>query len=470
MTQQIAHRYSLTLRLAVLFALLSFLLLGLVGFMLYRGLERQLTIRDDAALVTRVDQIRTLLKDANTMQLIDEKPHLFENMLGNREALLVIRYAGQKPMIEVNPGRMPIPNVKPVAEQAALSLDAVHRMVDTDGVPFIAVAAITRGADSKHDLEIISGRAMTERTRLLESYRDRIAVLVTGAALLFALIGYWLVRRGLLPLRRLAAQTETITVSNLAATIDGRGAPRELSPVIDSFNAMLVRLATGFTQLSQVSADMAHDLRTPINNLLGQTEVALSQPRSADHYELLLASNLEELQRLSKMTDNMLFLARSENADTAIERKVLDVSDELQRMSDYFEGLAEDRALRIALKGAGAIHADPVLLRRALANLMANAIQYADADTIILLQAEPGAAGVTVFVENLGPTIAAHHLTRIFDRFYRADASRRGSAESSGLGLSIVRTIVQLHQGSWNVTSENGVTRFSLFFPDAIQS
>jgi two-component system heavy metal sensor histidine kinase CusS len=467
MTKKIIHRYSLTLRLAMLFALLSFLVLGLVGIMLYRGLERQLTLRDDAALVTRVDQIRTLLKDENTMKLIDEKPHLFENMLGNREALLVIRYAGQKPMIEVNPSRMPIPNVKPVAEQAPLSLDAVHRMVDVAGVPFIAVAAITRGADSHHDLEIISGRAMTERTHLLASYRDRFFVLVIGAALLFALIGYWLMRRGLLPLRRLAAQTETITVANLAARIDSAGAPRELAPVIDSFNAMLVRLATGFTQLSQVSADMAHDLRTPINNLLGQTEVALSQPRSADHYELLLASNLEELQRLSKMTDNMLFLARSENADTAIDRKTLDVPDELQRMADYFEGLAEDRNLRIETKGDGMVVADPMLLRRALANLVANAIQYSDEDTTILLQSEKTTDGTTLSVENHGPTIAEHHLQRVFDRFYRADASRRGSADSSGLGLSIVRTIMTLHQGMSSATSEKSVTRFSLFFPDA---
>jgi two-component system, OmpR family, heavy metal sensor histidine kinase CusS len=465
--QSIVKNHSLTMRFALLFAALSFVVLGLVGIMLYRGLVTQLTVRDDAALITRVDQIRTLLQDSNTLKLINEKPKLFENMLANREALLVIRFAGQSPLIEVNPGKMPIPNIKPLDKNATLSLDAVHRSMDAEGVPFIALAASTRPADADHDLEIIAGRAMTERTRLLEGYRNRILVQISIAALLFALVGYWLVRRGLLPLRRLAAQTETITVTNLAARIDGTGAPRELAPVIDSFNAMLARLATGFTQLSQVSADMAHDLRTPINNLLGQTEVALSQPRSADHYELLLASNLEELQRLSKMTDNMLFLARSENADTAIDRKTLDVQDELQRMADYFEGLAEDRHLRIETKGDGSVYADPMLLRRALANLVANAIQYADEDTTILLRSEQTTDGTTLSVENHGPTIAEHHLRRVFDRFYRADASRRGSADSSGLGLSIVRTIMTLHQGVGSATSEKGVTRFNLFFPAA---
>lgn len=458
-------RHSLTARLALMFALLSFLVLGAVGVTLYRGLEMQLTLRDDAALVTRVDQIRTLLQDTNTMKLIKEKPHLFENMLGNREALLVLRFAGQAPMIEVNPGRMPIPDIKPVAADMPLSLDDVQRSMDASGTPFIAVAAVTRVTDSRQDLQIIAGRVMTERTRLLESYRDRILLQISGAALLFALAGYLLVRRGLRPLRRLAMQTETITVANLSARIDGSDAPRELSPLIHSFNAMLDRLAAGFTRLSQVSADMAHDLRTPINNLLGQTEVALGQKRSVDQYEALLASNFEELERLSKMTDNMLFLARSEHADATIERKILEIPAELQRVADYFEGLAEERDLHIEVQGTGVVWADPMLLRRALANLMANAVRYADAGSTILLQAGEEDAGMVLTVENRGPTIADHHLARVFDRFYRADASRRGSADSSGLGLSIVRTIMTLHQGRGSATSAAGITRFSLHFP-----
>jgi two-component system heavy metal sensor histidine kinase CusS len=287
-----------------------------------------------------------------------------------------------------------------------------------------------------------------------------------AAAGLFAILGYLLVRRGLRPLRRLAAQAGTVTVANLSARIDAVDVPRELSPVIAAFNAMLDRLEQGFTQLSQVSADMAHDLRTPIGNLLGQMEVALRQPRSVEQYETLLASNLEELQRLSRMTDNMLFLARAEHADTAIERSVLDVADELQRVADYFEGLAEECGLRIAVQGEGNIWADSLLLRRALANLIANAIRHADQGSVVILQSAREEGGVTLSVENRGTPIEAHHLARIFDRFYRADASRRGSSEASGLGLSIVRSIMTLHQGRWQAGSAEGSTRFSLFFPD----
>lgn len=457
--------HSLTLRLALLFALLSFLILGAVGVSLYRGLEMQLSLRDDAALVARVAQIRALLKDANTMQLIHEKPQLFESMMGRQDDLLIVRFAGEAPMVSVNPGAISLPEFAPVPADAVLSAAAIHRSTDTRGIPVIAVAAVTHAADSPRDLEIVAGRAMTQRSRLLQAYRQRIFLLSLAAAALFAVLGYLLVRRGLRPLRRLAAQAETITVDRLAARIDAAGVPRELAPVIAAFNAMLDRLEHGFTQLSQVSADMAHDLRTPIGNLLGQTEVALRQPRSAEQYEALLASNLEELQRLSRMTDNMLFLARAEHADTAIERSMLDVGDELRRVADYFEGLAEERGLRIVVQGEGTVWADSMLLRRALGNLLANAVRHADHGSAILLRSVRDDDGVTLSVENRGPTIAAQHLARIFDRFYRADASRGGSSEASGLGLSIVRSIMTLHQGRWQASSADGCTRFCLVFP-----
>jgi two-component system heavy metal sensor histidine kinase CusS len=230
---------------------------------------------------------------------------------------------------------------------------------------------------------------------------------------------------------------------------------------------MLQRLAASFTQLSQVTADMAHDLRTPIGNLLGQTEVALSQPRSVDDYQELLVSNLEELQRISRMSDNMLFLARSEHVDAAIDPAWLDIEAEFARMADYFEGPADERELSIVCSGGGRLWADPVLLRRALANLLANAIQYADPASTISLAAETRDGAVALIVDNAGPAIEPAHLKRLFDRFYRADAARRGSAQSSGLGLSIVRTIMALHGGAAHAQSSGGRNRFTLAFSAA---
>lgn len=458
-------RMSLSTRLALGFALMAFAAMAVVGFVLYWKLEAQLVVRDDGALVTRVDQLRTLMQDVDAHDLIRDKPHLFANMLGNTESLLVVGYPGEPPLIQVNPGHARVPPVTPVAPDTPLTLDAVHHTQATDGTPFIYVAATAHGVAGQRDLKIVSGRLMTQRTRMLGDYRTQIFLFAMTAACLAALFAFWLARRGMRPLRRLAAQTASIGVGTLSTRLPQRDTPAELDVLVTSINAMLGRLERGFTQLQQVSADMAHDLRTPIGNLLGQTEVGLSQSRDPAYYQRLLGSNFEELQRLSKMIDNMLFLARAEHADHAIDRHWLSVADEFERIADYFEGLADERGVRIERDGGGEVMADAQLLRRAMANLLANAVRHADEGSVIRLIAEQRAGETWLHVENRGATIEPAHRERLFDRFYRADASRQRSSESSGLGLSIVRSIMQLHGGAWRVTSESGVTRFTLVFP-----
>ena len=274
-----------------------------------------------------------------------------------------------------------------------------------------------------------------------------------------------LVQRGLLPVRRVARHAQGIGVGNLGERLDSQGAPLELLPMIEAFNAMLDRLGRGFVQLGQVSTDMAHELRTPINNLLGETQVALQQDRSIEHYQQLLASNVEELERLARMLDNMLFLARTDPASALRQRQELGALDEMERMADYFEGLAADVGIAINAQGSGVIWAEPMLLRRALANLCANAIKYGAPDSELFICATPTADGIRLQVRNQGQTIPAEHRPRLFERFYRVDESRERSAQSNGLGLSIVATIMQLHNGQCSVTSADGVTCFELFFP-----
>lgn len=459
-------RHTLATRLALSFALLAFVVIAAVGYGLYSRLETQLSLRDDAALVTRVDQLRTLLRDADIIDLINEKPELFANMLGNREALLVLKFRGEAPLIEVNPGRTPVPDLVPVGAGQALSLGAVRHTTVPDGTPFISIAAAAATSDPRRELIITAGRLMTERTKLLRGYRHQIILLASGAAVLTALLAFALARSGLRSLQKLARQTGSIGVHNLSVRIDKADVPGELLALIDGFNNMLDRVETGFTQLTRVSADMAHDLRTPIGNMLGEIEVALGQKRDQHYYERLLGSTFEELQRLSKMINNMLFLARAEHASHAIERKMVDIRDEFLRVTEYFEGPADEREIRFDFRmSAGVVWADPTLLRRALANLLANAVRYADPGSPIALVAEQRGDGTHLIVENNGPTIDAAHLARLFDRFYRVDESRAGSVDASGLGLSIVRTIMSLHGGSWKAESSDGLTRFTLTFP-----
>ena len=153
-------RHSLTLRLALVFALLAFVSLTLLGVALYRDLERELIRRDDAALVNRIDQLRTFLNDSNALELIRTKPALFQNMLGNREALLTITSADQKPLLVVNPGNLPLPSLAPVAMDRPLSLADVQHYPGVDGIPFAAVAATIDSGDMG-SLQVLTGRLMT---------------------------------------------------------------------------------------------------------------------------------------------------------------------------------------------------------------------------------------------------------------------------------------------------------------------
>jgi two-component system, OmpR family, heavy metal sensor histidine kinase CusS len=458
-------RLSLTLRLALLLACFAFGAMGVLGSALYVGLKAQLSLSDDAALVTRIDQIRTLLQDSDAQEMVRDKPRLFGNMLGNSESLLIVQTESGTPLITVNPGQRKVPQVDPIDADTALSLKQVQHGQAADGTPFIYMAALVRRADNQPPLKVISGRLLTERARILTGYRSDILTLASLTAIVIALLAYLLARRSMAPLHRLAEQTARIGMGTLGNRIDQPDAPRELDTLILQFNAMLDRLERGFTDLRQVSADMAHDLRTPIGNMLGQIEVGLGKARAMDYYQRLLGSNYEELQRLSKMIDNMLFLARTEHAEEAIERTDVHIAEELSRVCSYFEDLTEDRGIVLSWQGSGTLSADVTLFRRALANLVSNAVRHARPDSEIQVRASQDATHDIVQVRNLGDTLPAWQMERLFDRFYRADASRQHSAERSGLGLSIVASIMKLHGGDCQVDSRDCVTIFSLRFP-----
>ncbi len=313
---------------------------------------------------------------------------------------------------------------------------------------------------------IVVARSFDDILNLLQRYRDTIARAVALGALAAMALSYILVRRTLRPLRRITDQASRITVEGLGVRLDQTRASPELRELASSLNGMLTRLERGFQLLSQYTENLAHDLRTPVNNLRGQTEVMLARARSAEDYQVLLASNLEEYERLGRMIENILFLARAGNAQIALRRTGLDAGEQLRQVAEYFEGLAEESGATLQVRAAGIVQADAVLFRRAIGNLLSNALRYTPRGGVIELSAARVPGGAEVRVSNPGPGIAAEHLDRIFERFYRVDEARSNSADSTGLGLAIVRSIMDLHQGKASVESGGGSTRFSLHFPD----
>ena len=260
-----------------------------------------------------------------------------------------------------------------------------------------------------------------------------------------------------------------IQTDKLDSRLDMHSVPVELKPLVQSFNHMLTRIEEGFIRLSHFSADIAHELRTPLTNIVTQTQVGLSKERRTEDYQELLYSNLEDMERLSKMVSDMLWLAKSENGLITPTFGPINLHKEVQSLFDFFEALAEDTHITLAIFGnASNISGDRELIRRALTNLLSNAIRHTPAGkTIQVTLVDTDNEMVSISVTNEGSTILTEHLERIFDRFYRVDHSRKRHSDGTGLGLAIVKTIVEAHNGVIHALSNNHSTTITIHLPVA---
>ena len=445
---------TLSLRLALMFALSSCVLLGAVAAYLYHSLEREILWRDDQALLGRLQRMQALLDDAESIEALRSRPQLYENMLGNRDSFLWIVDAADHMLIEVNPASLPLPKL-PDASSPKLGNDPHNTSLR------LAWLDVSRAGGS---LKLIAGKRADEREQMLSAYRNTIwMALAAGVFLAFAL-GWLIGQRGLRPVRTLATQAAGIDVRNLHLRLDDFADTAELEVLSQTLNQMLARLEHGFAQLSRFSEDLAHEMRTPLTNLMGQSQQLLDRNRSHEEYQNVLASNLEEYERLARMIDNMLFLARCEQPKTTLKYEPVDLQSLVEQLCEYFEGMAEDRGIWLVNQSHGQLEAEPELLRRALANLIANALRYGAADSPVTISTKIEGNTLEILVHNHGKPIEAMHLPHLFERFYRCDASRNQPDDSGGLGLAIVQSIMHVHSGEASVKSTGTETVFSLHF------
>jgi two-component system heavy metal sensor histidine kinase CusS len=290
-----------------------------------------------------------------------------------------------------------------------------------------------------------------------------IAVLF-GGVVASALIAIVVTRRGLRPLREMTESLGRIGPDQLKQRIGSTGWPRELQPLAIAFDQMLKRLDDSFTRLSQFSADLAHELRTPIANMLGEAQVALTRDRTAADYREIVESTVAECERLSRIVDNLLFVARVDAAREPIACKQFDARAEVEKIAEFYQTVADDRHVTITCSGNGQIYADPDLFERAVGNLLDNALRFTPENGSIQIALRQQEADFEVAISDNGCGIAAQHLPRVFDRFYRAESSR--GSDGAGLGLALVKSIVDLHGGSAIIESKLGHgTMVKLVFP-----
>lgn len=458
---------SLTTLFGLLYAAVAMFTFAAVGMYLYQSLVIQLEAREDAELVQKLEYIRHLLEETPSVEAIRQDSYRFVNTVAGHDGLyLLLKAADGSTLMDNYAGWSSLPALPVTPAQDVPSKSSVGRWAIEPGLTARAVSAwgYTRARDQE-PVQITLAHTTSATNAILSSYRIKVLVAAMSGALLAGMLGYILVRRGLRSLNLVARQAQSITAERLDTRLDAAQAPQELQALVQSFNAMLDRLHASFRRLSQFSADLAHDFRTPINNLMVQTQVALSKSRPAEEYEALLESNVEEYERLARMVDGMLFLARVDHAQVTLDKKLLDTGIELRRIADYFEGVAEEAGVRLTVKANELVLADATLFQRAVNNLVVNAIRHTPKGESIQLMASDRQHVTEIVVMNPGRPIDKTHIPKLFDRFYRADRARSDSASSAGLGLAIVESIVTLHGGWAEVKSANGVTAFYLFFP-----
>ncbi len=273
---------------------------------------------------------------------------------------------------------------------------------------------------------------------------------------------WWHVRRALNPLRELAGQTRAMSPSQLDRRLALSDPAEELLPWVQQFNALMDRLQRAYVQLEAFNADVAHELRTPLATLIGQTEVALSRERDTESLRDTLVSNLEEIQRLAALVNDMLFLSQADRGAVARRGEPVSLAALAQQVTEFHEATLEDAGLKLRIDGDAQVAVDVPLLKRALSNLVGNATRFAaPGSTVVVVIAPDSPEQVRVTVENAGDGIEAEHLPRLFDRFFRVDSSRccDDHVQHHGLGLAIVAAIARMHAGRTLAESAAGTTR-----------
>lgn len=450
---------SLGIRVMIFVAVAICVCLVLVRHLLISSIDHHFIQQDAEELAVVVHSIEEVLQQISGPSIEDER-NLALAVSGHHGVYYQVSVGDQPPFYSNSPlDFVAVAKQAPVSEQFNQN-DIQHWQVD--GKMYRGLVTIIHAPEAKY--RVISAIDMSFHTLFLSELRYSLWYILLGSCL-FTLLAAWLaVYQGMNPLRGLSDKMRHIQTNKLDVRLDQYTVPSELEDMVYSFNHMLDRLEEGFLRLSHFSADIAHELRTPLTNIITQTQVSLSKARSTEEYRDLLFSNLEEQERLNKMITDMLLLAKSQNGLIKPEKQKLSLMDEVQALFEFFEALAEESNIHLAIKGQDlVIMADRTLLRHALTNLLSNAIRHTKSgETVTVSLSEFESEQVKVSVQNVGETISNVHLPHLFDRFYRVDPSRQRHSDGAGLGLAIAKAITEVQGGSIVVTSSHGRTEFSL--------
>lgn len=429
------HSGSLLSRLQISFALSTLAVVGLLAFFMDVALRRSFEAEDAMVLVAQAD---ALARPGGTRRLPggdpERRPEKADWRLLDEQGQVRVQSAGMAKL----PG---IP--WPAEARSPLEIKAANGERFSVLVRALPEGTLQLAMDRSHEQALVAG------------FRRSLGIAVGLAALLAAVLGRWVAKRGLRPLHRIAEEAANIAPSNLSRRLHAEHFPEELGELVTTLNGTLARLQEAFERLSRMAAELAHELRTPLQNLRAEVEGIVLHQNDAEGSSEALGSVLEECDRLARLIEQMLFLAGTDNPATAIERKSLDVASLLQSVADFFEAEAEEAQVTLRTEATTdlSISGDEPLLNRALHNLAANALRHTPIGGTITLGATVEDSGLRMFARDSGPGLPPEVMARLGERWVRGpDAWGPGL----GLGLAIVKGIAQLHGGKLQAENPRG--------------
>jgi len=472
MSRKLKRPTSLTLRLTLLFSAIATVVLLTFGWLIERSIEEHFLLQDIQELKTVVQAVKLSLSTLQSRpgsapdksELKRVKQRFSDILTGHHSTLLLITDAtGQRLYSNTNS-----------------DLSFIQRPLSG-----LRQGVVQQWSNNKHNYRIfiqqIRGKnndlytvtvavAIDFHLHFLTTFRYTLWLMVACGIIVMGVMGWLAVRQGHRPLHRIVEQISQTSANEFNTRLDPSTVPAELTELVLSFNELLQRIAEAFNRLSNFSADIAHELRTPVTNLMTQTQVALSQTRNTHEYQEILYSNMEEYERMAQMIGDMLFLAKADNARHPPNTEKIELKSEIHNLFDYYGAWAEECRVSLALNGTAHVQADRLMLRRALSNLLSNAIRYTPKKSRVDIKIGYNENEVVIVVQNPGSPIPEEHLEKIFDRFYRTDPSRQRSGEGAGLGLAIVKSIVETHSGTIVATSDKTGTQFRINLPRSVDA
>lgn len=464
-----SHSFSITARLTAGYFLLSIVVLSGMAFFLYYALAENIQNKDLRFLADKILHLRNILKKEHVPLSVLEQEvnegsrylfHPFLVKITDAEGAMVMETKTDRPL----PSELLFPSPHAAGEDPW----KYKKYRTESGKTFLMMSAWAESPNHPGGRVLLhTALEITEEQEFLSDYRILLAYAILFGALLTSVLTILISKRGLKPLKNISDEVQKITVRRLHKRLNPQQWPSELASLVVNFDNMLGRLEESVSRLSRFSSDIAHDLRTPIQTLRGESEIMLSADRSVVQYQENLRSNLEEYDRLTHLIESLLFIERAEHTDVELKLTDFDIKSKVEKILSFYEALIEEKSITVVCTGSCRVHADPVLIERALGNLVSNGIKYTGHGGRILFTITfEDDRTVRVSVNNSGPVIEPEDLEHIFDRLYRAPHGKQVDPNGLGLGLSIVKSIMDLHGGSVHAQSDAAAgTTFTLYFP-----